>query len=99
MMAQCRRALKPDGLFLAALWGGDTLAELRIAHALAEQELEGGVSPRISPLAQVDTPPALSSGLCAMAACIRPAVPVPAAVGIRLTEQSRCAPRHAGLGC
>ena len=51
-MAQCRRALKPDGLFLAALWGGDTLQELRIAHALAEQELEGGLSPRISPLAQ-----------------------------------------------
>ena len=57
MMAQCRRALRPDGLFLAALWGGDTLAELRIAHALAEQELEGGVSPRISPLAQVSPRP------------------------------------------
>ena len=52
-MAQCRRVLKPDGLFLAALWGGDTLQELRIAHALAEQEREGGLSPRISPLAQV----------------------------------------------
>jgi hypothetical protein len=51
-MAQCRRALRPDGLFLAALWGGDTLQELRIAHAAAEQELEGGLSPRVSPLAQ-----------------------------------------------
>ena len=61
-MAHCRRALRPDGLFLAALWGGDTLAELRIAHALAEQELEGGVSPRISPLAQV-LPLALRSPL------------------------------------
>lgn len=55
-MTQCRRALKPDGLFLAALFGGDTLQELRMAHALAEQEVEGGLSPRISPLAQVRCP-------------------------------------------
>jgi NADH dehydrogenase [ubiquinone] 1 alpha subcomplex assembly factor 5 len=52
-MTQCRKALKPDGLFLAAMFGGDTLQELRIAHGLAEQELEGGISPRTSPLAQV----------------------------------------------
>ncbi|KAK9804027.1 hypothetical protein WJX73_003892 [Symbiochloris irregularis] len=52
-MAQMRRALKPDGLFLAAMWGGDTLHELRVALALAEQTLEGGVSQRMSPLAQV----------------------------------------------
>lgn len=55
---QCQKALKPDGLFLAAMLGGDTLQELRIAHGLAEQEVEGGISPRVSPLAQVgaDTP-------------------------------------------
>ena len=53
-MTQCRRALKPDGLFLAAMWGGQTLQELRIACALAEEAQEGGVSQRVSPLAQVD---------------------------------------------
>lgn len=52
-MAQCRFALKPDGLFLAAMLGGNTLQELRIACTLAQQEREGGVSPRTSPLAQV----------------------------------------------
>jgi NADH dehydrogenase [ubiquinone] 1 alpha subcomplex assembly factor 5 len=53
MMAQCRFALKPDGLFLGAMLGGSTLQELRIACTLAQQEREGGVSPRTSPLAQV----------------------------------------------
>lgn len=56
-MTQCQKALKPDGLFLAAMFGGETLQELRIAHSLAEQELEGGLSPRISPLAQVINTP------------------------------------------
>ena len=53
-MAQCQRALKPDGLFLAAMLGGNTLQELRIACTIAQQEREGGVSPRVSPLAQVN---------------------------------------------
>ncbi|GAB4823888.1 hypothetical protein N2152v2_010934 [Parachlorella kessleri] len=53
VMAQCQRALKPDGLFLAAMLGGNTLQELRIACTIAQQEREGGVSPRVSPLAQV----------------------------------------------
>lgn len=52
VMTQMRRALRPDGLFLAAMWGGDTLHELRVALSLAEQEREGGVSQRVSPLAQ-----------------------------------------------
>lgn len=52
-LAQARTALKPDGLLLAAMLGGDTLQELRIACSLAEQEREGGVSSRVSPLAQV----------------------------------------------
>ncbi|CAK9209194.1 unnamed protein product [Sphagnum troendelagicum] len=52
-MSQCRTALKPDGLFLAAMFGGETLRELRIACTVAQLEREGGVSPRISPLAQV----------------------------------------------
>jgi SAM-dependent methyltransferase len=49
VLVQIRRALKPDGLFLAALLGGDTLAELRHSFATAESELDGGVSPRVAP--------------------------------------------------
>jgi SAM-dependent methyltransferase len=49
VLVQIRRALKPDGLFLAALLGGDTLAELRQGFATAESELEGGASPRVAP--------------------------------------------------
>ncbi|MCX7308688.1 MAG: methyltransferase domain-containing protein [Afipia sp.] len=49
MLAQIRRALKPDGLFLAAMMGGDTLTELRQSFAAAEAEIEGGVSPRVFP--------------------------------------------------
>ncbi|ONK77342.1 uncharacterized protein A4U43_C02F5540 [Asparagus officinalis] len=52
-MIQSRLALKPDGLFLAAILGGETLKELRIACTIAHMEREGGISPRISPLAQV----------------------------------------------
>src|SRR6266852_5022319 len=50
---QVRRALKPDGLFLAALIGGDSLTELRQAFAAAEAELEHGISPRVAPFADV----------------------------------------------
>jgi SAM-dependent methyltransferase len=49
VLVQVRRALKPDGLFLAALLGGGTLAELRESFAAAESELEGGASPRVAP--------------------------------------------------
>ena len=49
VLAQIRRALKPDGLLLAAMIGGDTLNELRQCFAAAEAELEGGVSPRVAP--------------------------------------------------
>jgi SAM-dependent methyltransferase len=52
-LAQIRRALKPDGLFLAALLGGDTLTELRQSFAIAEAEIEGGVSPRVAPFADM----------------------------------------------
>src|SRR3954468_11434083 len=48
-LIQIRRALKPDGLFLAAMLGGETLSELRRAFAEAEVELEGGISPRVVP--------------------------------------------------
>jgi SAM-dependent methyltransferase len=52
-LIQIRRALKPDGLFLAALLGGETLTELRQAFAAAEAEIEGGVSPHVAPFADV----------------------------------------------
>jgi SAM-dependent methyltransferase len=52
-LIQIRRALKPDGLFLAAMIGGDSLIELREAFAQAEAEIEGGVSPRVSPFADL----------------------------------------------
>jgi SAM-dependent methyltransferase len=53
LLFQIRRALRPDGLFLAALLGGDTLTELRDAFAAAESEVEGGVSPRVAPFADL----------------------------------------------
>ena len=52
-LVQIRRALKPDGLFLAALVGGETLTELRQSFAGAEAEIEGGVSPRVAPFADL----------------------------------------------
>lgn len=52
-LAQISRALKPDGLLLAALAGGDTLTELRQAFAAAEAEMEDGVSPRVAPFADL----------------------------------------------
>jgi SAM-dependent methyltransferase len=53
VFAQIRRALKPDGLLLAAMIGGDSLTELRQAFAAAEAECEGGVSPRVAPFADL----------------------------------------------
>jgi SAM-dependent methyltransferase len=52
-LAQIRHALKPDGLLLAAMVGGDTLTELRQSFAAAEAECEGGVSPRVAPFADL----------------------------------------------
>ena len=52
-LIQIRRALMADGLLLAALIGGDSLIELREAFAEAESEIEGGVSPRVAPFADV----------------------------------------------
>jgi SAM-dependent methyltransferase len=53
VLTQIRRALKPDGLLLAAMIGGDTLTELRQSFAAAEAECEGGVSPRVAPFADL----------------------------------------------
>jgi SAM-dependent methyltransferase len=53
VLAQIRRALRPDGLLIAAMIGGDTLSELRQSFAAAEAELESGVSPRVAPFADL----------------------------------------------
>ncbi|KAG1892130.1 S-adenosyl-L-methionine-dependent methyltransferase [Suillus subluteus] len=50
VLIQIKEALKPDGLFLGAMFGGDTLFELRTALQLAEVDREGGISPHISPM-------------------------------------------------
>ena len=55
VLAQIRAALKPDGLFLAALLGGETLTELRQSLAAAEAEVRGGAAPRVSPFAELRT--------------------------------------------
>jgi NADH dehydrogenase [ubiquinone] 1 alpha subcomplex assembly factor 5 len=52
-LIQARRALKPDGFFCAAMLGGETLTELRHALYEAEAEVCGGVSPRVSPFAEI----------------------------------------------
>ena len=50
VLVQVKESLKPDSLFLAAMFGGDTLFELRTALQLAEVEREGGISPHVSPM-------------------------------------------------
>ena len=50
---QCRRALKPDGMFLAVTFGGQTLRELRAVLAEAEVALTGGLSPRVLPMGEI----------------------------------------------
>ena len=52
-LVQCRRALKPDGLMLAVLFGGQSLSELRSVLAQAESEITGGLSPRVVPMADI----------------------------------------------
>lgn len=52
-LSQIRRMLKPDGLFMASILGGETLVELRDALSAAEIEVTGGLSPRVSPFADV----------------------------------------------
>lgn len=53
VLAQIRRALRPDGLLLAVLAGGETLKELRDSVTAAESELRGGASPRVAPFADI----------------------------------------------
>ncbi|EGW31487.1 uncharacterized protein SPAPADRAFT_62057 [Spathaspora passalidarum NRRL Y-27907] len=53
-LANINKVLKPDGLFMGTLYGGDTLYELRTSLQLAELERRGGISPRVSPLVRVN---------------------------------------------
>lgn len=52
-LIQCRRALRPDGLMIAATLGGQTLHELRTSLAAAEIALTGGLSPRVAPMGEI----------------------------------------------
>ena len=52
-LVQCRRALRPDGLFLGVAFGGRTLHELRAALAEAESAVMGGLSPRVLPMGEI----------------------------------------------
>lgn len=53
VLAEVKRVLKPDGVFLAAMLGGETAEELRMAMVAAEMERDGGVSPHTSPMAHM----------------------------------------------
>jgi SAM-dependent methyltransferase len=53
VLAQLRRSLAPDGLLLAALVGGQTLRELRLCLTQAQEEIEGGASPRVTPFVEL----------------------------------------------
>ncbi|MFN4154404.1 MAG: SAM-dependent methyltransferase [Paracoccaceae bacterium] len=52
-LVQCRHALRPDGLFLGLMFGGQTLHELRACLAEAEAEVSGGLSPRVLPMGEI----------------------------------------------
>jgi len=52
-LIQIKRMLRPDGLFLAAMYGGDTLSELRHVLIEAETATSGGIAPRVSPFADL----------------------------------------------
>lgn len=52
-LVQCRHALRPDGLLIAVLFGGQTLHELRAALAEAETRVSGGLSPRVAPMGEI----------------------------------------------
>lgn len=52
-LVQCRHALRPDGLLIAVLFGGQTLHELRSALAEAETLVTGGLSPRVAPMGEI----------------------------------------------
>ncbi|MEO1329806.1 MAG: methyltransferase domain-containing protein, partial [Pseudomonadota bacterium] len=58
-LIQARRALRPDGLFIGCLFGGDSLWELREALTAAEAEVSGGLRPRVAPMTDIRSAGAL----------------------------------------
>ncbi|KAJ3118826.1 hypothetical protein HK098_005825 [Nowakowskiella sp. JEL0407] len=52
-LIQVKHALKPDGVFIGSMFGGDTLYELRTSLQLAEMERKGGIAPHVSPMTDV----------------------------------------------
>ena len=81
-LLQCCRALEPDGLLIASLFGGMTLSELRKALAEAESRLTGGLSPRVAPMGEI-------RDLGALLQRARFALPVADARTITATYQTR----------
>ncbi|KAH8927934.1 S-adenosyl-L-methionine-dependent methyltransferase [Atractiella rhizophila] len=55
VLSQIQRSLRPDGVFIGSMFGGDTLFELRSALMLAEMDVKGGFSPHISPMTDSQT--------------------------------------------
>lgn len=89
-LAQIAYSLKPDGLFLAALLGGETLAELRQALYAAEEAEEGGVSPRISPFLDIrDAGALLQRAGFALPVADMDAIPVSFASALSLAKDLR----------
>jgi len=52
-LIQMQRGLRPDGLMIAVMFGGETLTELRDAFTHAEAQIEGGISPRVAPMGEI----------------------------------------------
>ena len=71
-LSQARRALKPDGLFIGAFFGGVTLTELRQSLVAAESEILGGAGSRVSPFADVRD----AAGLLQRAGFVQPVADV-----------------------
>jgi SAM-dependent methyltransferase len=89
-LIQMRRALRPDGLLLAAMFGGETLTELRAHLTQAEVETTGGLSPRIAPMADLrDLGGLLQRAGLALPVADREVIPVRYANPLRLLADLR----------
>lgn len=98
VLIQIRRILRPDGLMLASLFGGDTLQELRLALIEAELELTGGAGTRVAPFAQLqDVAHLLQRAGFALPAADRDVVTVRYADPMRLLADLRAMGETAAL--
>ncbi len=97
-LIQMRRALRPDGLMLAALFGGETLKELRLSLLEAESELTGGAGMRVAPFAELqDAAGLLQRAGFALPAADRDVVTVRYAEPMRLLSDLRAMGETAAL--